>query len=86
MNKVEIGRRAKEFVEDERFTQAVEVMRQGIYERWRVCSVADHETQHELKIMDKVLNDFVRHFRNAIDEGKMEEATMLSKLRKIRKI
>ncbi len=67
------ARDAQNLIENEQFKAAFNSIRAGIIEKWRSCPVRDIEGQHELKLMDKLLNDLEGYFKTVIESGKMAE-------------
>lgn len=70
---VQQGYLAKQLLENEVFKSAMENVRLGIYEKWKSCPVRDHEGQHELKLMDKLLGEIEGYIKQVVDTGKMAE-------------
>ena len=67
------ARQAKELIENEQFKAAFNSIRAGIITKWQSCPVRDHEGQHELKLMDKLLSEIEGYFKSIIETGKMAE-------------
>lgn len=65
------GARAKEIAEDAVFQEALKSMRDAIIEKWRQCDVNDTNSQHELKLMDKLIDSFAYNFQAFMDDGTM---------------
>lgn len=84
----ERGQRAAALLESEMFLEAVDAVRLGITEAWRSAPIRDAEGMHNLKLMDKLLNDLVGYIKTAADTGKMAEIQLEqeSKFQKLRKI
>ena len=70
---IQAGFNAQKLYENEQFKAAFNQIRAGIIEKWRSCPIRDIEGQHELKLMDKLLNDLEGYFKTVIDSGKMAE-------------
>lgn len=83
----ERGYQANELLNNELFSESINMLRQGIVDKWRETPIRDKEGQHELKLMDKVLTDMVNYLKTIISNGKMadiqlEQEKKLSKLHK----
>lgn len=65
------GNRAQRLLEDEVLTKAFEDMRSAIIERWESSPVRDHEGQHELKLMLRILSDVRSNLELAVHNGKL---------------
>ena len=78
---------ARELIENEQFKTCFTQIRAGIIEKWRSCPIRDHEGQHELKLMDKLLSEIEGYFKQIIETGKMAEIQLENekKLVKLRK-
>jgi hypothetical protein len=70
---VQQARQAKELLENAVFKAAIDNIRAGIYEKWRIAPIRDKEGMHELKLMDKVLSEIEGYFKQVIETGKMAE-------------
>lgn len=65
------GRMATELLEMLAFQNAVESVKAAIHERWATSPLKDHEGQHELRLMLKLLEDLLGNLQVAVDNGKM---------------
>lgn len=81
------GHEARQLLENPLFREAVDTMRQAIYEKWRSAPIRDKEGMHELKLMDKLLSDLEGYFKHVADTGKMAEIQLEQekKVEKLRK-
>ena len=59
----------------------MESVKQGIIDKWMSCPVRDHEGQHELKLMLKLLGDVSRYIETAMETGKLVEIQLESERR-----
>ena len=90
MNKytdIQKAQQAKDLIENEQFKSAFIQIRAGIIEKWRACPIRDHEGQHELKLMDKLLSEIEGYFKSIIETGKMAEIELANekKVAKLKK-
>lgn len=64
------GRLAGELLEMKAFSDAVASVKAAIHERWATSPVKDHEGQHELRLMLKLLEDLLGNLQTAVANGK----------------
>jgi len=65
------GNRAQRLLEDEILTKAFADVRSAIIERWESTPTRDHEGQHELKLMLRILTDVRGNLELAVQNGKL---------------
>lgn len=65
------GRIAQSLLENEIYREAIDAVRNGIIGQWESCPIRDHEGQHELKLMLKLLNDLQSNIKTVLDTGKL---------------
>ncbi len=83
----ERGVQAKELLENAMYREAIDTLRQGIIDKWRIAPIRDLDGQHELKLMDKLLSDLEAYLENIVKTGKMaaiqlEREAKVSELKK----
>jgi len=82
------GAEAERLLENPAFERAVNSVRDAIVKTWAQTPIRDHEGQHELRLMHKLLDDLTGNLRVAIADGKFTEndlqikRTALEKARK----
>lgn len=69
----ERGHHARLMLENPLFVEVTTSMRDGITDKWRSCPLRDREGAHELKLMDKLLTDFIAAFRHIAETGRMAD-------------
>lgn len=73
--------KAKIILEDEIVKEALKSMKNAIFINWENCKIQDKDTQHELKLMLKMLKDFEKNLENFISEGNQAEIEIERKRR-----
>lgn len=63
--------KAEKLLADPTLAQAFDDVRQAIIGQWEACPVRDHEGQHELKLMLKLLSDVRANLEQAVMDGKL---------------
>lgn len=66
-----LGNEAQSLLDSPAYQRAVERMRVNIHEQWAASPVADHEGQHELRLMLKLLDAMEQHIRTEADTAKL---------------
>lgn len=84
---VQRGAQARSIIEGTIYQESVEAVRSAIISQWEQCPVRDHEGQHELKLMLKLLNDLTANIRTVMETGKLAEIHIEkeSRLRQIKR-
>lgn len=67
---IKVGNKAEELLENEAFKSATESLRKAILGKWATSPIADHQGQHELRLMLKLLDDLLGNLRVAVSNGK----------------
>lgn len=75
----DLGLEAERFLNDKAFSRAMDNVRMGLIEKWASSPVDDHEGQHELRLMLKLLDDLVGNLKKEVSDGKYADATIKSK-------
>ena len=65
------GDKASELLNNEIFSDALTNVRQAILNAWQNCPIQDHHTQHELKLMVRLLTDLETNIRAFVQDGNM---------------
>lgn len=73
---VERGQRAQHLLDDPLLTEAFDLVRQAIHERWEAAPIRDQEGAHELKLQLKLLNDVRANLEQALSDGKLAAAEL----------
>lgn len=73
---LERGAKAEKLLRDSTLSQAFDDVRKAIIEQWEACPVRDHEGQHELKLMLKLLSDVRANLERAVADGKLAAAEL----------
>lgn len=79
------GQRAERLMEE--LSPYFAMVKQAIIDKWETSPVGDHEGQHELRLMRKLLGDVEANVKNAIETGKLarlqiEQESKLTKLKR----
>ena len=61
----------KRILDSEVFQQAETAVRAAIMTQWANSPIRDQEGQHELRLMLKLLDDLMRNFKAALQDGTM---------------
>lgn len=69
---IRLGQEAETLLETEAFKAATDSLRKAIMDKWATSPIADHEGQHELRLMLKLLDDLLGNLRVAVTNGKFE--------------
>ena len=67
--KVLLANSAARLLNDEAFIAACDGVRAGIIDKIEQCSISDHKTLHELKIMLKLLKDIKYNLTYFVSDG-----------------
>lgn len=78
----ELGSKAKAFLADETYQNAVRSVREGIHQRWADSPVGDVEGQHELRLMLKLLGDLEANIESAVNTGYLASAQIAEEQKK----
>jgi hypothetical protein len=65
------GDKANELLNNEIFSDAMSNVRQAILTAWQNCPIQDRDTQHELKLMVRLLTDLEHNIRSFVQDGNM---------------
>jgi len=68
---VDRGQRAARILSDSVFQSAWDSVSQAIHEQWANSPIRDHEGQHELRLMLKLLGDVRAVLEATVDDGKV---------------
>lgn len=60
-------------LETEAFKRATDSLKQAIFDKWAHSPIADHEGQHELRLMLKLLDDLMGNLKVAVANGNFAE-------------
>ncbi len=82
---IRMGHRAADLLRDEIFSEVIDVLRQRILDEWSASPLRDTEGQKYLRLMLKVLNDFVGYVEGAYQTGKLAQAEIEDRDKKKRK-
>ena len=79
------GQRAERLMEE--LSPYFAMVKQAIIDKWETSPVGDHEGQHELRLMRKLLGDVEANVKNAIETGKLariqiDQESKLTKLKR----
>lgn len=67
----ERGRQAELLLDNPIYRESIEAVRTAIIAQWQACPIRDKEGQHELKLMNKLLNDLVANINTVAETGRL---------------
>ena len=73
------GRMAQEILDNALFKESFHSVKTGILEAWANSPIRDHEGQHELRLMLKLLNDVEANLVDVMQTGKLAQITLREK-------
>lgn len=76
MTPIERGDRAQKLLDDPTLNDAFKNVEKAIHDAWSACPIRDHEGQHELRLMLKLLSDVRADLELAVSNGKMAAAEL----------
>ena len=68
------GTRAEQLLGSDVYRDGVKGVRQAIFDTWASSPIRDHEGQHELRLMMKLLDDLEGHIVAMVNTGKLAKA------------
>lgn len=68
---IDRGQRAARLLADPTLQEAFGSVEQAIHEQWAQSPIRDHEGQHELRLMLKLLGDVRAVLESAVSDGKV---------------
>ena len=69
----ERGLQARSLLENPIYREAIDGLREGIINKWRLTPIRDREGAHELKLMARLLTDIEVYIKQIADTGKMAD-------------
>lgn len=75
------GELARQLQQNELYVEAFDTVKQAIIDKWIQCPVRDHEGQHELKLMLKLLGEVTGYVDQVMQTGKMAEIQLQNERR-----
>jgi len=68
---IDRGQRAARILAEPVFQEAFDSVTQAIHEQWAQSPIRDHEGQHELRLMLKLLGDVRAVLESTVSDGKL---------------
>lgn len=68
------GERARQFLNDSLFQEAMQTLERDVFEAWSTCAIRDKEGQHELLLMIQTARKFKAIFENIVATGELAKA------------
>ena len=84
---LERGFKAQQLLDNEIYQESIQTVRDAIIAQWSESPIRDHEGQHELRLMLKLLNDLTANIKTVADTGKLAQIQVErdSKLKQIKR-
>ena len=67
------GFKAQQLLDNEIYQESIQTVRDAIIAQWSESPIRDHEGQHELRLMLKLLNDLTANIKTVADTGKLAQ-------------
>lgn len=67
------GFKAQQLLDNEIYQESIQTVREAIIAQWAESPIRDHEGQHELRLMLKLLNDLTANIKTVADTGKLAQ-------------
>lgn len=67
------GFKAQQLLDNEIYQESIQTVREAILSQWAESPIRDHEGQHELRLMLKLLNDLTANIKTVADTGKLAQ-------------
>ena len=78
------GSKAERWLRDEMYVEAVEAVRTAIFDKWAQSPLRDHDGQHELRLMLKLLDDVTGYVKKAAKDGQFAAVQLEREKRSVR--
>lgn len=79
---IERGAKAEKLIKDSMLTEAFDLVRSAIIEKWETTPLRDKDGAHELKLMLKLLGDVRANLEQAVNDGKLAAAELKQQARR----
>jgi hypothetical protein len=79
---IERANRANRLLSDPMLTEAFDLVRSAILEKWEQAPLRDRDGAHELKLMLKLLGDVRANLEQAVADGKLAAAELQQQARR----
>lgn len=82
---IQRGIKAQSILESEIYQESIDTVRQMIIDQWAKSPIRDHEGQHELRLMLKLLDDLTGNIKQIAETGKLAQIHIENEKKGIRR-